>query len=78
MRRRGRRRQRRAGEMERGAGQVDLPAVEVAYQVITFERRDLNDEETVQWGAALDLGEAAKAMNLYASSRRWVPLGMAQ
>jgi uncharacterized damage-inducible protein DinB len=43
-----------------GALLAHIAAVEVAYQVITFERRDLNDEETVQWGAALDLGEAAK------------------
>jgi uncharacterized damage-inducible protein DinB len=37
-----------------------VAAVEVAYQVITFERRELNDDENAKWGAALDLGEAAR------------------
>jgi hypothetical protein len=43
-----------------GALLAHIAAVEVAYQVITFERRDLNDEETVRWGAALDLGDTAR------------------
>jgi uncharacterized damage-inducible protein DinB len=32
-------------------------AVEVAYQVQTFENRDLNETEFARWGAGLDLGE---------------------
>jgi hypothetical protein len=43
-----------------GALLAHIAAVEVAYQVITFERRDLNDDENARWGAALDLGEAAR------------------
>jgi len=43
-----------------GALLAHIAAVEVAYQVITFERRELNDEENARWGVALDLGEAAR------------------
>lgn len=32
-------------------------AVEVAYQLQTFEQRDLNETEFARWGAGLDLGE---------------------
>ena len=43
-----------------GALLAHIAAVEFAYQVITFEGRDLNDRDNAQWGAALDLGEAAR------------------
>ena len=37
-----------------------IAAVEVAYQLDTFEHRDFTEEELKVWGAALDLGEAAR------------------
>ncbi|MBD0380240.1 DinB family protein [Paenibacillus sedimenti] len=40
-----------------GALLLHFAAVEVAYQLETFEHRDLNEEEMKIWGAALDLGE---------------------
>ena len=43
-----------------GALLAHVAAVEVAYQVITFENRELNDGENAEWGTALDLGEAAR------------------
>ena len=43
-----------------GALLSHVAAVEVAYQAATFHLRDLNDEETAEWGAALDLGERAR------------------
>jgi len=43
-----------------GALLAHIAAVEFAYQVITFERRDLNDKENAEWGAALDLGDTAR------------------
>lgn len=43
-----------------GALLAHIAAVEFAYQVITFERRELNDEENARWIPALDLGEAAR------------------
>ena len=43
-----------------GALLAHIAAVEVAYQVLTFERRDLNEKENAQWGAALDLGDIAR------------------
>ncbi len=43
-----------------GALLAHVAAVEVAYQVTTFERRDLNEEENAKWGAALELGEVAR------------------
>ncbi len=43
-----------------GALLAHVAAVEMAYQVITFERRELNDAENAKWGAALDLGELAQ------------------
>ena len=38
-----------------------IAAAEVGYQAATFDTRDLNAEERQQWGAALDLGERARA-----------------
>ncbi len=43
-----------------GALLAHIAAVEFAYQVITFERRDLNAAENAKWGAALDLGDSAR------------------
>ncbi|WP_123043625.1 DinB family protein [Cohnella candidum] len=39
---------------------LHFAAVEFAYQVFTFEKRDLNKEEEAVWGPALDLGEAGR------------------
>lgn len=39
-----------------GALLMHFAAVEVAYQLKTFEHRDLNEEEKKVWGAALELG----------------------
>lgn len=36
---------------------LHFAAVEYAYQVRTFERRSLTEEELSEWGAALDLGD---------------------
>lgn len=36
-------------------------AVEVSYQVHTFEKRELNKQEKEQWSAALDLGDRGRA-----------------
>jgi len=43
-----------------GALLSHVASVEVAYQAVTFHCRDLNEEETREWGAALDLGERAR------------------
>ena len=43
-----------------GALLAHIASVEFAYQLITFEGRDLNVEEMQRWGAALDLGSAAR------------------
>jgi uncharacterized damage-inducible protein DinB len=43
-----------------GALLAHIASVEFAYQLITFEGRDLNDVEMQRWGAALDLGQAAR------------------
>ncbi|MBW5446526.1 DUF664 domain-containing protein [Cohnella sp. CFH 77786] len=43
-----------------GALLLHFAAVEYAYQVSTFEKRDLNDEEMSHWGAALDLGDEGR------------------
>ncbi|MEK3750018.1 DinB family protein [Paenibacillus sp. FSL E2-8871] len=37
-------------------------AVEYAYQVATFEGRDLSEEELTIWGPALSLGDEGRAM----------------
>jgi len=37
-------------------------AVEYAYQVTTFEGRDLSEEELTIWGPALSLGDEGRAM----------------
>ncbi|MFC5530154.1 DinB family protein [Cohnella yongneupensis] len=39
-----------------GALLLHFAGVEYAYQVETFEKRELNDEEMAIWGAALNLG----------------------
>jgi uncharacterized damage-inducible protein DinB len=44
-----------------GALLLHIAAVEFAYQCISFENRDLNEDENHRWGAALDLGGAARA-----------------
>jgi uncharacterized damage-inducible protein DinB len=43
-----------------GALLLHIAAAEVGYQAVTFDGRDLNEEERQQWGAALDLGETAR------------------
>lgn len=37
-----------------------MAAVEVAYQIDTFENRDFSADELKEWGPALDLGEPAR------------------
>jgi len=44
-----------------GALLLHIAAAEVGYQAATFYARDLNEEERHEWGAALDLGEAARS-----------------
>ncbi len=43
-----------------GALLLHFAAVEYAYQITTFEKRDLNKEELEKWGAALDLGDVGR------------------
>ncbi|MBM7565516.1 DinB family protein [Paenibacillus sacheonensis] len=43
-----------------GALLLHIAAVEYAYQVSTFEKRTLNEEELATWGPALDLGEEGR------------------
>lgn len=43
-----------------GALLLHIAAVEVAYQAITFHRRDLTEEEENEWNGALDLGDKAR------------------
>jgi uncharacterized damage-inducible protein DinB len=43
-----------------GALLLHFAAVEYAYQVSTFEKRTLNEEEITIWGPALDLGEEGR------------------
>lgn len=43
-----------------GALLLHLAAVEYAYQVSTFEKRDLNEEELSIWGPALELGKVGQ------------------
>ncbi|WP_411831236.1 DinB family protein [Paenibacillus dokdonensis] len=44
-----------------GALLLHFAAVEYVYQVYTFEKRELNEEEVSRWGAALNLGEEGRA-----------------
>jgi uncharacterized damage-inducible protein DinB len=43
-----------------GALLSHIAAAEVGYQAATFYGRALNEQETQEWGAALDLGERAR------------------
>ena len=43
-----------------GALLLHCAAIEYCYQVSTFEKRDLDEEENLIWGAALDLGEKGR------------------
>jgi uncharacterized damage-inducible protein DinB len=43
-----------------GALLLHFAGVEYAYQVETFEKRELNEEEMSIWGPALDLGAAGR------------------
>ncbi|WP_338556954.1 DinB family protein [Paenibacillus sp. KS-LC4] len=43
-----------------GALLLHFAAVEYAYQVETFENRELNEEELKAWGPALDLGKEGR------------------
>lgn len=43
-----------------GALLMHIAAIEYVHQVITFEQRDLNQEEMEKWGAALELGEKGR------------------
>lgn len=45
-----------------GALLLHYAAVEYAYQVATFEGRDLSEEELTIWGPALNLGDEGRAM----------------
>jgi uncharacterized damage-inducible protein DinB len=44
-----------------GALLLHYAAVEYAYQVATFEQRDLSEEELTRWGLALNLGDEGRA-----------------
>lgn len=44
-----------------GAMIMHLAATEVYYQALTFENRQLNEEEIEKWGVALSLGDEARA-----------------
>ncbi|WP_407643465.1 DinB family protein [Cohnella endophytica] len=44
-----------------GALLMHFAAVEYAYQVETFEKRELNEQEMSIWGAAVELGERGRA-----------------
>jgi uncharacterized damage-inducible protein DinB len=39
---------------------LHIAAAEVGYQAVTFDRRELNDEEKQEWDAALALGQKAR------------------
>jgi len=39
---------------------LHIAAAEVGYQAATFDKRELNDEEKLEWGTALALGEKAR------------------
>jgi len=43
-----------------GALLLHIAAAETGYQAATFDKRQLNDEEEHEWGAALALGEKAR------------------
>ncbi|GIP29343.1 integrase [Paenibacillus sp. J23TS9] len=43
-----------------GALLLHFAAVEYVYQVYTFEKRELSEEEVSRWGAALNLGEEGR------------------
>lgn len=43
-----------------GALLMHIAAIEYVHQVMTFEQRDLNEEEMEEWGAALELGEKGR------------------
>jgi uncharacterized damage-inducible protein DinB len=43
-----------------GALLLHIAAVEIWYQADTFMSRELNAEEMLEWGAALDLGDQAR------------------
>ncbi|MDZ5471441.1 DinB family protein [Bacillus sp. 31A1R] len=39
---------------------MHIASIDFVHQVISFENRDLNDQELLEWGAALELGEQAR------------------
>lgn len=43
-----------------GALLLHIASIEKVHQVISFEKRDLNEEEQKKWSAALELGEKAR------------------
>lgn len=43
-----------------GALLAHIAGAELGYQVATFQGRDLNDKEKLEWGAAIELGERAR------------------
>jgi uncharacterized damage-inducible protein DinB len=43
-----------------GALLAHIAAIEVAYQRSTFHHSDLSDDDRSRWGAAIELGEAAR------------------
>jgi hypothetical protein len=43
-----------------GALLIHLAAIEFVHTIITFEKRDLNEDERAKWGTALELGSLAR------------------
>ncbi|MGY0693707.1 DinB family protein [Virgibacillus sp. FSP13] len=40
---------------------LHIASIEYVHQIISFEKRDLNERELLKWGTALELGEKARA-----------------
>ncbi|MET3695833.1 uncharacterized protein DUF664 [Bacillus oleivorans] len=43
-----------------GALLLHIASIEFVHQIITFENRDINDQERSKWGTALELGDKAR------------------
>ncbi|QED46082.1 DinB family protein [Cytobacillus dafuensis] len=39
---------------------LHIASIEFVHQVISFEKRDLNEDEYLKWGSALELGDKAR------------------
>ncbi|OHX55232.1 hypothetical protein BB776_05575 [Planococcus salinarum] len=44
-----------------GALLLHIASIEKVHQVISFEKRDLNEDELKKWGSALELGDKARS-----------------